>query len=339
MVRINYRQRCRYRAFTLIELLVVIAIIAILIALLLPAVQQAREAARRSSCKSNMKQIVLALHNYHETLSTFPQGQTNNRSPGANNSTWCCGGNWRVHILPFMDHASVYGKINFDGRANFGANAYGYFDGTEVFRGLTINSYLCPSSTLDPFDGSVGNNQQRGLVHHYVGISGALGVGRGGNRTCDYGGVVRGNGILGVSRHSRFRDIEDGTSVTMIVAEQGAFVNIDGTPRNVTSNYYGGWSGQAGTVATDRAARPHWGAGTTCIRYPINFGKAGSVSRGSIPGADRAWDFNTIINSFHAGGIHIGMADGSARFLNENIDMAVVRRLGSMNDGQALGEF
>lgn len=324
----------RCRAFTLIELLVVIAIIAILVALLLPAVQSAREAARRSQCKNNLKQITLALHNYHGTFSAFPQGQTRS------SYSHCCGGNWRIGILPFMDEPTTYGQINFSDRFNFAANRYGFLGGAEVFRNLVVAPYLCPSSTLPALDTSVINNNQRGMVHHYVGVSGALGVPSGGNRACDYGGVVRGNGIMGINRHSQFRDVTDGTSNTMIVAEQSARVNIDGTDRNVTSNYYGGWSGYAGGWANDlNVGRPHWGAGTTCIRYPINMGNGTRVSRGAIPGADRTWDFNTIINSFHAGGIHVGLADGGVRFLSDNTDFNTVRRLGSMNDQQDIGEF
>ena len=89
------------RGFTLIELLVVIAIIAILIALLLPAVQQAREAARRSTCKNNLKQIGLALHNYHDVFGTFPIGSqvTYYRA------------NWRSAILPYIDQAPAYNKL------------------------------------------------------------------------------------------------------------------------------------------------------------------------------------------------------------------------------------
>lgn len=329
-----FSRRRRYAAFTLIELLVVIAIIAILIALLLPAVQQAREAARRSSCKNNVKQISLALHNYHDVHSCFPEGQTRDRNQ------WCCGGNWRVMILPQMEQNNVFERIQFGRDTSFGANRYGYRGGTQVFRGLAIPAFLCPSSPLDPNDTSVINNQQRGQVHHYVGVSGALGVPSGGNRGTDYGGVVRGNGILGVNRISRIRDVTDGTSNTIIVAEQSAMVNIDGVDRNVTSNYYGGWSGYSGRRANDRnVSRLHWGAGTTCIRYPINHGNGRRVSRGSIPGADRTWDFNTIINSYHPGGIHIGLSDGSVRFVSENINFNTLRRLGSMNDGQVLGEF
>lgn len=337
MVASRVTRMFRSRAFTLIELLVVIAIIAILVALLLPAVQQAREAARRSSCKSNMKQIVLGLQNYHDVHSTFPQGQS--KTP----NDWCCGGNWRVHVLPYMDQASVYGEIRWDDDYSFGGSSSGHYaaytGGAEVLADLVIPGFVCPSSTLDPKATSVINNPQRGQTHNYVGISGSLGVGMGGNVNCDYGGVVRGNGIMGVQRHSPMKSVTDGTSNTIMVAEQSAAVKINGTAVNRTSNYYGGWSGSAGNFATDRAGRPHWGAGTTCLRYPINHGVSQSVSSASIPGGDNSWDFNTIVNSYHTGGIHVGLADGSARFISENVDFGTLQRLCSMNDSQVVNDF
>jgi len=146
--------------FTLIELLVVIAIIAILIALLLPAVQQAREAARRSTCKNNIKQLVLAMHNYHDVHSTFSQGQS--KTPNDH----CCGGNWRVHVLPFIDQAPAYNQINWAGDVSFGGSSVGHYaaytGGAEVFAGLTIPVFACPSSALPTNDDTVTNNQQLG---------------------------------------------------------------------------------------------------------------------------------------------------------------------------------
>src|SRR6187399_2611271 len=98
----------RRRGFTLIELLVVIAIIAVLIALLLPAVQQAREAARRTQCKNNLKQIGLALHNFHDTFLHFPVGEAND-----DNNQW----GWTAFLLPYFDQANTYMALN-DGTVN-----------------------------------------------------------------------------------------------------------------------------------------------------------------------------------------------------------------------------
>lgn len=105
------RQRSRTRGFTLIELLVVIAIIAILIALLLPAVQQAREAARRTQCKNNLKQIGLAMHNYHDTFNVFPPGVIN---PGASCTIVNANRFWGGHVflLPYIDQAPLYNTLN-----------------------------------------------------------------------------------------------------------------------------------------------------------------------------------------------------------------------------------
>ena len=131
----------RHRGFTLIELLVVIAIIAILIALLLPAVQQAREAARRTQCKNNMKQIGLALHNYHDTHGSFPMAF----------SQWSWNGlsfpvdqaptfNYHVYILPFIDQAPLYNQLNFSVSSRVAPNAQ--------FAGLIIPAFQCPSDPI-----------------------------------------------------------------------------------------------------------------------------------------------------------------------------------------------
>ena len=105
-------------AFTLVELLVVIAIIGILIALLLPAVQAAREAARRSQCTNSMKQIGLALHNYHDTHRCLPVGALPGWTGGTGGdatSRWVHGTNWRAAILPYLEQESLYDKLNFNG--------------------------------------------------------------------------------------------------------------------------------------------------------------------------------------------------------------------------------
>lgn len=139
------RKENRKRGFTLIELLVVIAIIAILIALLLPAVQQAREAARRTQCRNNMKQIVLALHNYLDVHSTFPPGMMWSRNlPGVRDGNGVGRGTgwaWSAFILPQMDQANTFNQINF----SLGMAA----PGNAKICAMTLPFILCPSDTID----------------------------------------------------------------------------------------------------------------------------------------------------------------------------------------------
>ena len=146
------------QGFTLIELLVVIAIIAILIALLLPAVQQAREAARRSTCKNSLKQIGLALQNYHDTHQVFPQGCSNTNGWGMS---------WWVGILPFCDQDSVYKKLSF-GQPG-GVNGPGYAESNAngaVLRGFSPAYMSCPWS-WDRFRGWCAPSDGKGQHGQY----------------------------------------------------------------------------------------------------------------------------------------------------------------------------
>jgi prepilin-type N-terminal cleavage/methylation domain-containing protein len=212
--------RIRRRGFTLIELLVVIAIIAILVALLLPAVQQAREAARRSQCKSHLKQVGIALHNYHETHSQFPPLLIYN-------SNSCCTRwfNWMVMILPGMDQTTLY--YSFD----LNVNAFGG-TGPDVNRDYTstkIAAYRCPSDIHSDkirqwnFGGSTG---MVGYAHTaYLGC-------RGSTRS------LPGNGMFPDRNETvRFRDAIDGTSNTIHVGER----TID------DAGQYGWWAAGSGS--------------------------------------------------------------------------------------------
>ena len=159
----------RQRGFTLIELLVVIAIIAVLVALLLPAVQQAREAARRSQCKNNLKQLGLALHNYHETHRCFPPG-------GIANGAGLYHTSFLFHLLPFLEFGNVYNQIQIVG------NSPVLFDTTglsalrttnyNVLKNFAPPVYQCPSSSLPRFAANPGG--MTGVAAgSYAGISGA----------------------------------------------------------------------------------------------------------------------------------------------------------------------
>src|SRR5437879_4300140 len=134
-------RRRRRKGFTLIELLVVIAIIAVLVALLLPAVQQAREAARRSQCKNQLKQLGLAIHNYHESFNCLPPGNTAAINTSGGFSRW---GGVSVHtmILPNIDQAPLYNQYNF--------NMCGSYEGTNsaaTLRQARVPIYRCPSDS------------------------------------------------------------------------------------------------------------------------------------------------------------------------------------------------
>ncbi|QGQ22027.1 DUF1559 domain-containing protein [Gimesia benthica] len=214
------------RGFTLIELLVVIAIIAILIALLLPAVQQAREAARRSTCKNNMKQIGLALHNYHDAFNSFPIGAQFQRS----------GANWRVGILPYIDQAPAYNLVNFSG------SFWAHSSLQPVFRTLRVPIYVCPSSPHGMVNAEVALANES-MVMDYVGIAGATPDPASRTTVCTGdvigGGAYCNNGLLAIYFSKRMRDCTDGTSNTIVIGEQSG--NVNG--REESANPLGGWHG------------------------------------------------------------------------------------------------
>ena len=192
------------RAFTLIELLVVIAIIAVLIALLLPAVQQAREAARRTQCRNNLHQLVLALHNYHDTHGLFPCGVVT-KWTGATGTYDNMRHSFFKLLLPFLDETALYNAYNFS--MNFNADS-----NTTVSR-ARLNQILCPS---DPDDTS---------AHPSGGYAGFMPTAYGASIGSVPGMWTAGqNGVLYWSSNTRVRDIRDGTSQTLILGhlKQGA---------------------------------------------------------------------------------------------------------------------
>lgn len=297
------------RGFTLIELLVVIAIIAILIALLLPAVQQAREAARRSQCKNNLKQLGLALHNYHELLNQFPQGSFSN---GPRLS-------WHVSILPQIDQGPLYAQIDFNG-VNYNHANY-----TTIFDPVKIPAYLCPSATRT--NGHTADTTIQ--TAHYYGILGpkvnptttwpytyqCSGVSNTANE-CQvpaagaHGGFGR-NGILGRNTKNGLRDITDGSSNTFLVGEISNTRTSAGQDMIGYRRWYRGFDGTAS-------------AGSKNIAFAIN----SKTYNGSN-------DFNDIsMGSNHTGGAQFLMADGSVKFVSENVDMVVYLATASMNGGE-----
>jgi len=315
-------------AFTLIELLVVIAIIAILIALLLPAVQQAREAARRTQCRNHMKQLGLALHNYHDVFNRFPIGTRGHVPSGA----WSCV-NWRVGILPYLDQAPLYNRLNFNDSFLSSASTTNGL----VLTSLSVPAYQCPSSTLSPFANTGAyNNAAPFQIHSYVGVMGAVNDPVSGAllpaaRSTNYSGHYIDNGMLVANASMNMRDCTDGSSNTIIVAEQSG-VNGPSGP-DVRSGYYGGWVGVnfMGPGNSTNTVTDLWCIGISALAYNIN--------TPSQVGSDEPYDANTNWTSFHEGGIHVLMTDGAVRFVSENINMGTLRALAIRNDGVVVGEF
>lgn len=287
------------RGFTLIELLVVIAIIAILIALLLPAVQQAREAARRSSCKSQLKQLGVALQNYHETLGMFPPQEVVSDCHIRNtcNEWGWKSGNWITLILPYIDEGGQYAKIDFGKRHNETP------ENDAAFR-RPYDTFLCPSNPKGQGTLLQGNAH---IVHYYAMI-GAVQPPGGQERHYWARGDMTNSDRRGIMYHNsstRIRDVIDGTSNTVIVNEARGY-----QPASLTN---------IAQVADGRGLKfAHCSHSGTRIN---------SIWRWFAP------------SSFHEGGIHVAMADGSVRFLSENIDATTWRDLGAMADGNTVGEF
>ena len=213
------------RGFTMIELLVVIAIIALLIALLLPAVQQAREAARRTQCKNNLKQIGLALHNYHDVAKTFPPGWVYDPSrPTPNAPTNCWG--WSALLLPQLDQVPLYSQLNFNVGFSGGLDASGLNSNAGVTgpEATLLSVFRCPSDDgsehVSSGAGTSGLDMNYGGRSNYPGVNGGL--------LLDLLPISDHGGTFGENSHRGLRDMTDGCSNCVVVCER-AWKEVDGT--------------------------------------------------------------------------------------------------------------
>ncbi|QDT66303.1 DUF1559 domain-containing protein [Calycomorphotria hydatis] len=345
--------------FTLIELLVVIGIIAILIALLLPAVQQAREAARRSQCKNNLKQIGLAMHNYHDAYSTLPPCYIRNREASDNDGHWT----WSAMILPFVEQAALFQKFDVGAKTasqGLGAETVAFQSRYEIFRcpsdtGPTIypgsGSSLGYTINLDPPSGSSQSNVPVAITNYVVSNNNYL-VRR--NKATNYlngrdggsgGGAV---GAFWEDSRCRFRDVTDGLSNTILVGERA--YEIEGNEMLAAMLFAVRDTGSSGSM----------GAGPSCqFDCPDSSTNQGltSIAASSLGGINPApitgSHDNASYSSRHVGGAQFLMGDGSVHFLSENIDNSweviandgpaevdtVFERLVSIADGGTIGEF
>jgi prepilin-type N-terminal cleavage/methylation domain-containing protein/prepilin-type processing-associated H-X9-DG protein len=343
--------RVRRGGFTLIELLVVIAIIAVLIALLLPAVQSAREAARRIQCTNNLKQIALALHNYHDVTGSFPSGSIAASSiPFTWAGTWW---NWPAFILPQMEQTPLYNAINFSRssiQASGTPNTPSPGDPNSTVWMTVISGYLCPT---DPTiaNGVIPNlswvctenypQMVTGAVTCYVGNWGDM---KTGNLTFDFyssesapgtgpnwgcGGVFDGMfGDCSDGKSIRLRDVIDGSSNTFLVGECSpnmngslSWVNGDGTyastvvPLNWKTDLHDG-----DIDPTDKSI---------CgLAYLNNFTQGLHCWRNQT--------VNYAFKSYHAGGANFAMSDGSVRFVKQSISPRTYTALGTRAKGEVI---
>lgn len=323
------------RGFTLIELLVVIAIIAILIALLLPAVQQAREAARRTQCKNNLKQIGLALHNYHDVYNVFPPGRTRNTYSGIR-SAWYTGNiAWLPRLLPQIEQAAIFNSINWNmGQGTSRTDGHGGVNGANPTgaRRQIVPAFRCPS---DPGNGQVPWTTPAGV--RVVGRTTNSGYAPNNYMAC-VGYTTRLNanppGLFGQNTRKRMRDLVDGTSNTLAVSE--AVIGFYKLAVNDSGNRTLCNAGSKDTSTTRQTGNSWFYSYFPQSAFFNTFVTPNSREYNCGVNSDRV---NNAARSMHVGGVQVLLCDGSARFVSENVDAGTWRYLGDTGDGQTLGEF
>jgi prepilin-type N-terminal cleavage/methylation domain-containing protein len=301
-------------AFTLIELLVVIAIIGILIGLLLPAVQKVREAASRIRCANNLKQIGLAVHNYHETFERIPPA-----SLGGDGEV-----SWAVLLLPFIEQDNLFQQWNLKLR-------YTYYRTPASVVGAQVGIYYCPSRRSPPKYSVSGDTQPP-----WGGSPGALGdyAGNGGNSTATWDDPRYNNGVflyadtafgpnntvVSWTAMISFRDVTDGLSSTLLVGEKHVLLGQWGQESAGDNSIYNGDDIH------------------TIVRV------AGRQMPGPIDRPFAASPFDSYrpderFGSYHPGGCQFVLCDGGVHFISNTVDIETLSRLAVRNDGLPVGDY
>jgi prepilin-type N-terminal cleavage/methylation domain-containing protein/prepilin-type processing-associated H-X9-DG protein len=351
----------RRRGFTLIELLVVIAIIAVLIALLLPAVQAAREAARRAQCVNNLKQMGLAMHNYHTANDNFPPGTAASYTPFNPNCVAWMGWSAQAMMFGYMEQSALYNAINFnvDPMQSNGGNGM-----SDTARYAKVAMFLCPS------DGNAGKT----FLNSYYASTGTTTftsntVNNGNPPNCN-GGTQGSSGLFAYALSYGLRDATDGSSNTVAFSE-GV---VGDTSANTPKPRVTGVNQNTGYQAFDASGNPAQILSTvqTCSTnfLTATAGSTLSINKGWLWawGADTMSMFNTIVppsstqhtwgmcrfgcvgcgtysadhsnitnaNSNHPGGANVLMGDGSVKFIKSTISPNVWWALGTKAGGEVL---
>lgn len=337
----SVRMSFRKPGFTLVELLVVIAIIGILVALLLPAVQAAREAARRMECSNNLKQLGLALHNYHDTYKVFPpalmgSGRFNDPNyhaahGGVKNTT-----GWAL-LLPFYEQTVIADQYDF-GRCSSSSSPYGAtVAGADTDNDTLYNAKLkvleCPSQ---PQAGEVSDyapgttnfySRRQAIRTSYLFSAGS---------TTDYSASWSTyspyvyQGVFGNDGAARFADITDGTANTILLGEAAG-------GRFKTSLEYGPW-GMTGTHTCCHGYVPSYSSSTLSQAYADIYSADWNINE-DYNGDPQRRTYAWVFSSVHPGGAQFAFADGSIHFLPETINYLTLQQLAYIHDGQTVGAF
>jgi prepilin-type N-terminal cleavage/methylation domain-containing protein/prepilin-type processing-associated H-X9-DG protein len=322
----------RRRGFTLVELLVVIAIIGTLVGLLLPAVQSARESARRSRCQNNLKQLGLAMHNYHSARNRLPPGYMLVPDPALVNP-W---GHrflqqrfgWGMLLLPYLEESAIY-----DQHAAALADPSGNMPAPSATNGLRSRPvvFVCPSDDLPV--ATLWSVRNYGSSN-YVGCYGRMNEMAGQN----VGNFDSATGVLHATSKVAFKDVTDGTSQTIMLGEVSSKERHFGVAIAATNNcpgFIGGiWAGVPFELKYDgmvlRDTHPN---------HPIN----SRLSDTQLDSSNGGRGDHDGFGSRHPGGAMFVFCDGSTRFLSENIDSSstpgTYQRLGDKADGLSVGDY
>ena len=334
------RRRVASKAFTLIELLVVIAIIAILVSLLLPAVQQAREDARRTQFRNNLKQIALALHNYHDVHLMFPAGVMAKRTvevsgttcylyppPGYVYSKEANYMGWRVSILPQIEQSNAYSRLDFAaGIGNPVPNpspswVYSAVENANRAVGLqSIEAFVCPSSPIRRDSTELAPSTYWGTGGKFNGNSASPCGG-------DPSDLQYKSGFFWVNSSCRLAHVTDGTSNSLLIGEH-RLLNKEDNYKNSTT-----WIFHGRHRLFNHVHRTY-----TLNAYQTSFLPLNSPPT-VMPGDPFLAATRYSFGSFHTGGSQFALGDGSVRFLSDSIDKALYDNLFSVNGGEVTGEF